>query len=65
MAKRILFLIGIIFSISIIIILLIFKLKPIEGNKTETNEEEISVDRHIDDLEQDEVKHIFCRLLQI
>ena len=53
MTKRILFLIGIALSVSLIIILFILKLKTREEQTVEVNDEEISINKPLDSLEED------------
>ena len=62
MTKRILFLVGFGLSISIIIILLIFKLKTNVEQTVEPNDEEITINKPLDALEDDEEKQSLIQL---
>ena len=62
MTKRILFLIGFSLSISLIIILLIFKLKTNVEQTVEPNDEEITINKPLDALEDDEEKQSLIQL---
>ena len=62
MIKKVLFLIGFSLSISLIIILLIFKLKTNVEQTVEPNDEEITINKPLDALEDDEERQSLIQL---